>query len=368
MSATRLTSIAVVSDVSCGYGSPQVLLLARSLGEHFGAPTTVYEPDQSHRPPQINAEGDIALRRVATDVTPYGLTGRIQFVTEVARQLNEARPDVVAIHNTYCLPVLAKLGYRPRATIYVLNEMVAPYGRLAVAMNRTLASHVDLMVFPEANRARIDAARCGFAGIPTAILFNCSQPAETKPMEWSARRPRLFYGGAINTATGVAQRLTHASLRELPFDVYGEVQGADRLAILRRFARRANLSYHGCVDAQTLAAARRSCAYSIVTYRPDSESLRYAAPNKFFEAIADGVPPIATPHPQCCEIVERYRCGLIARNWSFAAYRDVLHRAMDYFGGPRYARLVENCQRAAGEELNWQRQFEKLTPWLSSAA
>lgn len=368
MIARRAASIAVVSDVSAGYGSPQVLLLARSLSELFAAAATVYEPDQSHRPPQDMHENFVALHRVVTDVTPYGLTGRIQYVTQVARQLNESRPDVVVILNTYCLPVLAKLHYRPRQTLYVLSEMAAPYGRLAVATNRELASRIDLIVFPEANRARLDVARCGFTGIPTAVLYNCSQPAPNAPTELTARQPRLFYGGAISTATGVAQRLTHKSLRELPFDVFGEVTGPDGAAILRRFAHRENLLYHGCVDAETLATARRTSAFSIVTYRPTNESTRFAAPNKFFEAIADGVPPIATPHPQCCEIVERYRCGLIARNWSFAAYRDVLHRAMDYFGGPRYARLVENCRRAAREELNWNRQFEKLKPLLSSAA
>jgi hypothetical protein len=361
-------TIAVVSDVSLGYGSPQVGALARSLSEHFGATAMVYEPDQSQRPPCLRQHNGMDVQRIATDVTPYSLSGRIQYLTAVARRLNALRPAIVAMMNTYCLPALAKLNYRPRQTVYVLSEMIAPYGRLAEAMNRWLGARIDLIVFPEANRARIDAERCMLTGIPTAVLYNCADAPEHPAQDIEKRLPRLYYGGAINVESGVAGMLLHRSMRDLPVDVYGDVTGASCATILRRFERHPGLHYHGCVDADALRAARRERAYSLVMYRPTSESTRYAAPNKFFEAIADGVPPIATPHPQCREIVQRYRCGIVARDWSTKAYGDAVKRGMDMLGTRRYARLVENCVRATREELNWKRQFEKVTPLLTPAA
>ncbi len=120
MTDTLGNGIAVVSDVSLGFGSPQVQSMARSLVTHFRAPAMIYEPDSSGRPP-VTLEGEgIHVRRITTDFSPYSSSGRIQYVRRTAECLNQERPAIVVIFCTFALPVLARLNYRPRTVIYSL--------------------------------------------------------------------------------------------------------------------------------------------------------------------------------------------------------------------------------------------------------
>jgi hypothetical protein len=368
MMAHSAAPIAVVTDVSLGYGTPQATALARSLSAHFGATASIFEPDVALPVRQASRDSAIQMRRVSTDVTPYCAAGRIQYVLRVAEQLNQSRPEVVVAWNTFTLPVLAKLNYRPRTAIYVLSEMIAPYGRFANRLNRSLSSQIDAVVVPDADRARLDLPRAGLTGTPLAVMYNVSDAPHEAPLATELRLPRLFYGGVISSDLGMADFLLHSDLREQPLDLYGNVAGPDREALLKRLNGAVGaVRYHGCIDQQTLRTERRRRAYSLVLYRPTLEHTRYAAPNKFFEAIADGVPPIVTPHRQCRMFVERYGCGIVIRDWTFEAYRAAVNQALDMFGTRRYARMVENCARAVREELNWPTQFAKLQKLLPAA-
>jgi glycosyltransferase involved in cell wall biosynthesis len=359
---------AVVSDVSLGFGSPQVQSLARSLGAHYAAPVTIYEPDQSGRPPQRLEDDRLQVRRITTEVSPHSTPGRIEYVMKVAEELNRERPEILVLFCTFSLPVLGKLAYRPRVVVYSLIEMVSPYGLLDVEMNRHFAPRIDVLVFPEENRAQLDAQRCGFNGRPMAVLYNVNDAASARPTSPARRFRRLFYGGAISTDLGLADYFLHPEMRSVPLDLYGDVTGPDRAELLARLnGAEGEPRYQGCVDGETLARSRRDYAFAVVMYRPTTDHTHYAAPNKFFEAIADGVPPIVAPHPQCKLIVERYKCGLVMRDWSFEAYRDAVQQALGLFGTRRYARMVENCCRAVRAELNWPAQFKKLERLLPAA-
>lgn len=360
--------IAVVTDVSLGYGTPQASALARSLAAHFGAPASIFEPDVAAPVRHERSDLPIEVRRIPTEVTPYCAAGRMQYVLRVAEQLNRNRPEVVAVWNTFALPVLAKMNYRPRTTIYVLSEMIAPYGRFAHRLNRSLAGQIDVVVVPDGDRARLDLPRAGLTGTPLAVMYNVSDAPHEAPLVTEMRLPRLFYGGVISSDLGMADYLLHPELREAPLDLYGAVEGPDREALLKRLnGTNGAVRYHGCIDQQALREARRRRAYSLVLYRPTLEHTQYAAPNKFFEAVADGVPPIVTPHPQCRMFVERYGCGIVIRDWTFEAYRTAVNQALEMFGTRRYARMVENCARAVREELNWPAQFAKLQKLLPAA-
>src|SRR5438552_1941457 len=115
--------IAVVSDVTLGYGSPQVPSFAKSLAGHFGAPTTIFEPDQLRSPFALDSDR-CQLVRVSTDVSPYTRAGRIEYVLKVAEELNRVRPSIVVCFCTFTLPVLTKLKYRPELSIYYVIENV----------------------------------------------------------------------------------------------------------------------------------------------------------------------------------------------------------------------------------------------------
>jgi hypothetical protein len=79
----------------------------------------------------------------------------------------------------------------------------------------------------------------------------------------------------------------------------------------------------------------------------------YACSNKFFEAIAEGVPPISSPNPQRALIINKYKCGIKMGDLSFESFYKMSKEAFELYGSDKYYQMVENCKKAVQEELNW---------------
>lgn len=358
--------IVAVADVSIGYGSPQILRLTESLAAHYGCGAIILEPDESEKQSVDVAPKGCRVERIATSVHPHSGLGRRQFVSAAARRVDELRPDTLVLFCTYSLPVLSQLRYRPRSTVYHSIEMVGAYGKLDVALNRCFADDIDLVLFPEENRARIDGQRCGLAGLPMAVVYNVSNERVFQPVPAAERLPRFLYSGKIDGDQTFADYFLRPDL-QAPIDLFGSVSGRDAEVLKARLERSTGaVRYHGRVPAANLKELRGRYAYSIIIWAPTSENQLYAAPNKFFDAIADGVPPIVAPHPQCKLLVERYQCGVLMEDWSFRAFAAALNRAQKLFGTLEYERMVAGCGRAVECELNWPAQFEKVKSLLPS--
>ncbi|MFQ5502752.1 MAG: glycosyltransferase, partial [Phycisphaerae bacterium] len=149
-------------------------------------------------------------------------------------------------------------------------------------------------------------------------------------------------------------------VRGLPIDLFGNVESVTPGFRSALVCENDNLKYHGYVDNATLRAIRRSYSYGITYWNPSIKNQLYACPNKFFESIAAGVPPITAPHPQTKMLVERYDCGIVMKDWSRAAFVDALKHAISLMNSSRYADMVNNCGKACRRELNWEYQFRKV--------
>ncbi len=359
--------IVVVSDVTIGYGSPQVPLLASSLAQHYpGATVEIVEPVQPELAPRHGQFPAFRFHPVTTTDHPHSTVGRAEYIWRATKEVDRIRPDVLVISCTYCLPVVFRMKRRPKKVIYYSIESIPFYGEFDVEMNRRAAGLLDLIFFPEENRAVMEIGRCGFAGVPKLVVYNVSnRVGEGKRVLPAAERNgRILYSGTISRGQTFMDYYFSDKVRALPLDMFGPIKG--EAADKQRFANATGgaLRYRGYVDATTLAGLRPAYAYSIVAWNPDVENQLYAAPNKFFESIADGVPPIAAPHPQCKLILERYGCGMLMADWSFDSFLSALRRGLEMYGGAEWQRMVEACGQAVASELTWDAQFEKLTPYL----
>ena len=78
----RAPRIVIISEVSVGYGTPQVIRVADSLARALGADVTIFEPDQPERPPVDLARhaqsANVTVRRIYTSSHPYSTAGRIE--------------------------------------------------------------------------------------------------------------------------------------------------------------------------------------------------------------------------------------------------------------------------------------------------
>ena len=360
-----------VSDVSTGYGSPQVLAFVDSLVEHYGeAEGMVIEPDQSEPPRENRLHPRLRVHRIYTAFHPhFSVGGRIEYLCRAAEMVRSLQPDVLVLYCTFTLPVLFKLRRRPSLVIYYAYEMTYPYGPLDVEINRWLdASTVDLIIYPDADRAARDMRLCGHRDVPVAILYNCVN-ADGHGFTYAsseARNGRILYAGTIDATRTFAEYYFRKEMKSIPVDLFGRVTGPDKETIEARLNNDLprSVRYLGYVDGETLNTLRKTYCYSITIWNPIDDQHLYAAPNKFFEAIADGVPPITAPHPQCKMLVQRYKCGIVMDDWSFDAFFAAMKRALRIYGTASYESMVGNCREAVARELNWERQFAKVKPHL----
>ncbi len=357
--------IAAISDVTLGYGTPQLPLLVSSLKEFYAGTADIIEPVQPEVAARHDLFPDFRFHPVSTGEHPHGVTGRSEYVWRAAKVLNKLEPDILVICCTYSLPVVFKLRKRPRKVIYYSVESIPAYGAFDVEMNRRAAPLLDVVLFPEANRAAIETARCGFPKLPKPVLFNVSNRRwdTPPPLDRLMRNGRILYSGTISRGQTFANYYLSEQLHDVPIDLFGPVKRkADEDDWVSGLA--GDVRYGGYLTGAELAERRPRYAYSIVSWNPDLENQHYAAPNKFFESIAAGVPPIAAPHPQCRLILERYGCGILLPDWSFEAFVAALRRAIDLYPTRAWETMVANCQKAVERELNWETQFEKVTPYL----
>lgn len=359
-----------LSDVALGYGSPQFELILKSLSERYpSARTIAVEPDQKGRLPRM-VDGLVDVVRVATHLPPYDGVFQVEYNLSIHEIIAETKPAVIVVSHGWVLPAVLRSRHRPSVLIYYMLEsiehQVKGMGRDAIDLNRWCLALADLVLVPERRRAAADMRAQGWDFDRLIEICNVSEPQPTLPA--NLRNGKVLYAGGIGHAT-LSGYMAAEALSAVEFEVAGPAETVDGKEVLSTLVCRPNIRYIGLLSAAELRSVRAQFAYSIVMWRPDGVNQLYASPNKFFESIAAGVPPICTPHPQCVEFIERYDCGIVVDSWNEHDFIRGVQKAMDiYHTNPaRYATLVRNCNTAFETELNWKSQFEKIAPYLPEA-
>lgn len=356
--------IVIVSEVSVGYGTPQVLRVAESLARECAARVTVFEPDQPERPPidigRHVESPSISVRRIYTAAHPYRTAGRIEYCLAVASELNSDPAAVIIICSSYGLPVLYRVDASRTLNVFYCLEHVPENKDASLEL---VARHCSVVIFPERNRAQLYWPRLGgiVPGQQVLILMNANYPKHCAVNR--ERVSRLFYGGTFHREMTHAEMFLQPEIAAFPIDVYGIIDGfPDRNAVIKSMqGETGGLTYCGYLESDaTYFNTLAKYQYSLVIWNPSSEQQLYAAPNKMFDAIACGVPPICAPHPQCVEILQRWGCGVLLDDWTAIALKSRLRQILDTFGTSRHQEMVSQCYAAMEGELSWGKQCEPL--------
>lgn len=355
----------IVSDACLGHGSPQIISLARALTVSFPCDITIVEPDVPSLPPQHASFPELSFTRIRTTRHVFEEGGRAAYCRRAARVLNKVKPDVLILVCTFTIPVLLSLKRRPPVVVFYSIESIIQYGLPDIHLNRFLRDKIDLILWPEETRKKRDTQRCGFESISSLLVLNSSNPRSSAGQVEPAgqRLPRIIHQGTIGVKHTFADYFLRREILRLPIDIYGPLVDDEsrRLEQYRPTAmdrpKWARTFYHGRVTLDQLAKIRRRHAYSLCIWNPETERGLFAPSNKFFEAVADGVPPITAPHPQHVRLVEKYDCGIVLDDWSLTSLRKGLLLALRIFGTMRYEQLVQNCRKAVQSELNAETQF-----------
>ncbi len=215
---TPTGGIVQVSDISVGSGNFDSLSLLRSLVDLYGIPATILEPDQQDKAIS-QLEGGLEVERIPTSTHFRSTTGRIEFVSMVAARINQLKPRILIIRCSWNIPVLFRLAKKPPLVIYHATESTTYYGNFDPEFNRHARQWIDVVVFPEENRAAIDIRRCGFEKLPVALAYNSpTRLADLEdPIPPADRNGRIYYSGALDVNATLA--------RSSPNRVAGNCQG-----------------------------------------------------------------------------------------------------------------------------------------------
>ena len=362
-----MLKIVAVSDVTLGFGSPQIPNFVKFLKTHYtNSAAVVIEPDQLKNEYAKDRHSEFELVRVPTFANVHSKLGRIEYLNSVVPLVNKYRPDILVIFCTFTLPILLRLKSRPTFTIYYNIEMASYYGSMDDFLNTSLSDRIDLLIYPEKNRAMLDINKYGDRGIPTAVVVNAESDV-TNDLELSLneRSLKIIYQGTIDAVNTNAGYFLDELFEEYRIDLYGNFSGAEAGNLRSEFLKlNRKVRYIGYVESHILKEIRKKYAYSIVMWAPVNENQYYAAPNKFFEALADGIPPISAPHPQCEYFIKKYNCGILMEDWSKESLAKAIEIAINMYGTPAYKKMVENCIKATEKEATWQIQMDKVKPYL----
>jgi glycosyltransferase involved in cell wall biosynthesis len=364
----RPPRIAAVFDTSVGYGSPQLEYLTTSLAQFYRADECwLIEPDVKGKRGLLEREG-LKIRRTATRMPAHGELHHIDYNIQNHRWLRDYDPDIVIVTSGSSLPAVLRLPRKPPLVIYYMLENIeyqrSASGGSLIQLNRMFHPWIDLICVPEIDRAGFDLKWLGWETVPTLELLNVSLERFSRPR--AASDFRILHAGSICEDT-LSHYLADASKLAIKVDAFG-ILATQAMRDLFVGLSGSSVAYRGVLTMSDLDAIYNDYAYSLVMWRPSNINQIYASPNKFFQSIARGVPPIAAPHPQCARIIRKYGCGILMEDWTPAAFTAALLRAQDLYGSSAYEAMVERCRAATEAELNWPAQFAKVEAFLHSRA
>jgi glycosyltransferase involved in cell wall biosynthesis len=189
-------------------------------------------------------------------------------------------------------------------------------------------------------------------------------------------RRLVMYHGVFQAGRGIEQLLEAArDIDEVGVVVMGYGPLARSLEETARGEQwRGRLGLLPAVPPEELLPWLAGADISACLIQPISLTYLLASPNKLYQAIAAGVPLLATRFGPIGEVVERHRVGVTCDPADVGDVAAALHRLLD-LSDSELADLRENARRAHRLELNWEHEaaglealYERLVPRASSVA
>jgi len=362
-----MTKIVAISDVTLGYGSPQILGFVNFLlSQYKDSDAVIIEPDQLRNTNIKFQHERINIIRIPTVANVHTGLGRIEYLRGATNIVKNNTPKILVLFCSFVLPVMLLIKVKPMFVIYYNTEMASYYGKMDDFINENLRDKIDLLIYPEKNRAMLDISKYGDRNIPSVVIYNTS--VDDKVFDDACpenRTNKIIYQGTLDSVNTNSEYFLNAILNNYKIDIYGNFSGKDADKLKEKFiCLSGNVRYLGYVENTYLSKIRKKYAYGIVMWAPINDNQYYAAPNKFFDFLADGVPPISAPHPQCKYFIKKYNCGILMKDWSIESLLKAIEKAMDLFGTPSYQMMVDGCRKAFELEANWQVQMKKIKPYL----
>ncbi|MBI5670293.1 MAG: glycosyltransferase [Chloroflexi bacterium] len=289
----------------------------------------------------------------------------------VARRLRQINARVYHGHDFTGLLSIALAGIRRRPVVYDSHELffdmkiggqfrLNDLMRLLRPLEKVLARRAAAVITVNDSLAdhlaqKLDIPR-PLVLWNTVDLRRSEPPAATFPLDGKSV---VVHSGGMSYGRHLPELV--AALAHLPPEVglvlLGDgylkdslLQQAQSLGIADRVA------VVPTVPVKTVAPTLAQAQVAAVLISSAATSFHFSLPNKLFEAIAAGLPVVASPIPEVKALVDRYGLGLTCDPTDPAAIAAAIRTILQ---PEQYKRFRTNAEKAR-EELNWEHEEKKL--------
>lgn len=236
---------------------------------------------------------------------------------------------------------------------------------LFVRLEGRLARRADAILGLAEERGRFMAR---WYGVPRPTIIHnaldpvaelCGLPVDLRRVVGTDRRIIVHTGDLTERGRCLGELVE--SVARLPDDAVLVFLGqGTAAAALRADAARSGIAHRVYfvppVPPEQVATTIRAADAAVILLRPDSYNIRAAIPNKLWEAVAAGVPVVASNTRGMVSIIRRYHLGIVYEGCDPATVAGALSEMLSPDTQMYYRARVKEAQQV----LNWQTEAAKL--------
>lgn len=328
--------------------------------------------------PKFEVKEDMEIHRIYLYPPKRNLVKRVLFYLKVTKtialKIKEVNPDVIVCHELELLNACVKAKKKLRVPLFydshddcplVISQNSKLEGKIFYSLEKKLLRDVDLVIAPSeplGDKFR----KCKR---PVAIFYN-ARPSSQIPREKINTREKIGlskddfvigYTGVLHPKRGLKE--TIESLKLLPDNVKFVIVGGpdDAVKEYEKYAEdlgiRERVKLIGSVPFDEVLNYTSVFDVGVALFSP--EPLFFVElPNKLFDYIAMGVPPMISDYPAMREIIEDAKCGITVKS---NKKEDIAEAVQFLLEHPDKAKeMGKNGRRAYYEKYMWEKQEEKF--------
>jgi glycosyltransferase involved in cell wall biosynthesis len=300
---------------------------------------------------------------------PGHLVRTVEGFVRAAWRLRSVNARTCHAHDFMGLLIAALAGIPGRSLVYDTHELFFERPLPAITrrlrwllrpLERFLARRARCVITVSEGCANYFTERYGVArAVVVRNVMDADEVSEQAvPFEAPARH-MVAHSGWLSPERHLEELV--GSLAHLPATVGLVLVGGGRLEpALRARAESLGVSDRlvtlGVVETGQIVPTLRQATVAAVLIEPRYESYRRSLPNKFFEAVAAGLPLVVGAIPEVKRLVEAYDIGVVCDPSDPRSIADAVKRVLE---PDMLARMGPNVRRAR-QELSWASEAGKM--------